>query len=893
MLIPLVIRLATARPRCARGWLIASQLAIVIGASAQTPAVKPPPAGVVEKLPAVEVTGSRIKRLDAETVAPVFSMTQEDIAVTGYQTLGEVVRNLPFSNSTSVDPQFGTGLASGATSLNLRGLGVNSTLVLVNGRRAAPYGLPGGSGFTTLFDYNSVPLSAVDRVEILKDGASALYGSDAVAGVVNIRLRDDYHGFSVSTLYGSTTNTDSSALNVNATWGVVAGNTSILLTADWQTRNALFLRDREFSKTADGRIFGGQDGRSTSGYPGYVVVPAKDPSGRAPPAGTITGAIISPQGVLLTNPTVADFARGASPFNFNDDTSMLPDYNYTGIFTRVKHRLSDRFHAFGEFSWRQNESEFSQAATPVANTNEIGTGAAGVIRLPFNNPYNPFGVDIDNFRFRLVAGGLRIRETESTTARYLAGIGGRVGFGDWTWESSLLYGENDIAVRETNWATDAGVQNALNQTSRATALNPFGPSAPGVVESLSTTLNRRAIVDIKQGDIQANGHLGRVPAGEIGVAIGGEYRRESIRDRPDPLAATGGIVGLGGSSGLTGGRRVSAGYVELSLPVSRRIEAQIALRHEKYSDFGTSDKPKFGLKYRATKWLLLRGAFSQSFRAPDLTQLYTSQTITFSAPVRDPLRPNDPVTAIRQITGGNPALQPELTDSYYAGAILDVPWIKGLEVSVDFWRFRQTNLIGAPTLASLLDLETTAPTGRVNRNAPLGDGLPGTINSVSRTFRNISRAMTDGIDFAARYARPTELGRFVFNTAVTYTHSYEFNGVEAVKTNAFPMFRGNASIQWHGGNWGASLHGNYLDGYAEPSSSIFGPGKTAAHRINHHYTFTPQLSYTGPWRTKFTLGARNVFDRDPPLALAAPELYDNLQVSGEGRFVFVRVSKEF
>jgi iron complex outermembrane recepter protein len=873
---------------------LALTLATALGAQPQPGSTPVVTAAAVNRLGAYEVTGSRIKRLDAETVSPVVSLTGEDIALSGFQTVGDVVRNLPYSNSTSVDPQFGTGFASGATSLNLRGLGVNNTLVLVNGRRAAPYGLPGGTGFTTLFDFNSLPLAAIESIEILKDGASAIYGSDAAAGVVNIKLRTTYSGLSTSALYGNTTDTDSSLRRASVTWGATRGKTSVLLAADWQKRNELSLRDRDFSKTADGRAFGGQDARSTTGFPGYVVVPVRDAAGRTPPAGTITAAIISPQGVLLANPTVADFARGASLYNFNPDTSMLPAHVYKGLYLRAKHELNEQLYVFGEFALRKNRSQFVQAATPVVSTIEAGTGANGVMRLPFNNPYNPFGVDIDNFRLRLVGIGPRVRDTESFTSRYLAGLGGRLGWGDWTWEAAALYSKNKVNQHDKNSAADAAVQAALNQTSRATALNPFGPSAAGVVEALATTTNRRSIVDIRQGDVQATGHLWRLPAGEIGVAVGAEHRRESIRDRPDPVAASGGILGSGGNAGLSGTRRVAAAYVEISLPILRQLEVQLAGRHEEYSDFGQADKPKVGAKYRATKWLLLRGAYSRSFRAPDLTQLYTAQNISFStAVVLDPLRPNDPPQSVRQIGGGNPTLQPELTDSYYAGAIVEVPGVKGLEASVDFWRFRQTNLISQPTLASILDLEKTAPTGRVTRNPPIGDGLPGTINSVAITFINISKAKTDGIDLALRYTRPTDLGRFGFQGVVTYTHSYDFNGVESVKANGFPMFRGNASAQWSRGFWSASVHGNYIDGYAELSSTIFGPGRAAAHRIGHHYTFNPQISYAGWFGAKVTLGANNVFDRDPPLALGKVELYDHLQVSGEGRFVFVRVSKDF
>jgi iron complex outermembrane recepter protein len=848
----------------------------------------------VPSLESVQVVGSRIKRLDAETIAPVFSLDREAIELSGFETLGDVIRHLPFSNSVSVDPQFGTGFASGATSLNLRGLGVNSTLVLVNGRRAAPYGLPGGNGFTTLFDFNSVPLAALERIEILKDGASALYGSDAVAGVVNLKLRTDYSGFSVSGNYGNTTDTDSAQHGVSFTWGKTIGRTSLLLIADRQVRHALFLHDRDFSRTADGRNFGGQDARSTSAYPGYVVVPVSDAGGRTPPSGTITSAIISPQGVLLANPTVADFARGASLFNFNEDTVMLPEYTRSSVYARLKHAFNDRLYTFGEFSWRQNQSEFVQAASPVTNTNEMGSAPSGVMRLPFNNPYNPFGVDIDNFRFRLVEQGPRVRDIDAVTTRYLGGAGGKLGVGDWTWEASLLYAKNKIRVDDVNSATDAGVQNLLNQTSRATALNPFGPSAPGVAASLATTVTRHATADVEQVDLQGNGHLGHLPAGEIGLALGAEHRRETAKDRPDPRTSSLAVVALGGSSGLTGSRRVTAAYLELSIPLLKNLEAQIAGRHEDYSDFGTSDRPKFALRYRPAKALLLRGAFGRSFRAPDLGQLFTAQTVSFpTATFRDPLRPSDPAVPLRTINGGNPSLAPELADSSYLGVMVEVPRVKGLEVSLDFWRFRQTNLISAPSVSGILDLETTAPTGRVNRNPPTGDGLPGTINSVSITFRNVSKAMTDGVDFALRYSQPTDLGQFTFSTAVTYTHSYTFNDVELVKTNGFPMFRGNAVVQWRQGRWNGSLQADYIDGYAEPSSSIFGPGKPAARRINHTYTFTPQLGYRFGSTTKVTLGARNVFDRDPPHALNKPEEYDNGVTTGEGRFVFLRVSRDF
>jgi iron complex outermembrane recepter protein len=848
-----------------------------------------------EKLAAFEVTGSRIKRMDVEGPSPVIAISRQEIELTGFQTVGDLIRNLPFSNGTSVDPQFGSGFATGATSLNLRGLGSNNSLILVNGRRAAPYGFPGGSGFTSLFDFNSIPLASIESVEILKDGASAIYGSDAVAGVVNIKLRENYNGFSASVMYGNTFDTDSSLRNFNLTFGSNTGKTSILLTADWQTRNAIFLNDRDNSRTADGRRFGGQDGRSATGFPGAVNVPVRDAAGRTPPAGTITGTNISPQGNLLANPRPGDFATGVSLYDFNPQVTMIPEYTYKGVYGRARHEINHNFYAFAEFSLRQNNTHYEQAATPVTATSEQGNATNGGLRLPFNNPFNPFGVDIDSFSFRLVPLGRRTRDLESTTSRYLGGLGGNVGITDWTFQGAMLYAQNVTTGNEGNQATDAALQRLLNNTSTATALNPFGPSAPGVVESLRTSLNRKSVTDVRSSDLQATGTVFTLPAGNVGMAVGAEYRKESIKDKPDAFAATGGVVGLGGSSGVTGYRDVQAFYAELSIPLLRSLEAQLAGRHERYSDFGKSDKPKIGVKWRPAQWLVLRGAFGQSFRAPDLTQLFTSQSISFSSqPLKDPLRPNDPVNQIRQISGGNPLLQPEETNSYYAGMLIEVPRIKGLEFSLDFWRFMRTDEISTNSLNFILSQETATPTGLVVRNAPTGDGLPGTINAVNLAFVNISKTRTEGIDAAVRYTMNTrELGKFVFNAAVTHTHRYMFNFVEFIRTNGFPQLRGSASVQWTRGNWGASIHGNYLDGYAEPAASIFGPGRPAAHRIGNHYTFNPQVYYRGLFGTKITVGVNNVFDRQPPFAFNRSEQYDLLQVSNEGRFGFVRVSRDF
>jgi outer membrane receptor protein involved in Fe transport len=847
-----------------------------------------------EKMQAFEVTGSRIKRLDVEGPSPVIAITRQDIEVTGFQTVGDLIRSLPFSNGTSVDPQFGSGFASGATSLNLRGLGSNNSLILVNGRRAAPYGFPGGSGFTTLFDFNSIPLASIETVEILKDGASAIYGSDAVAGVVNIKLRENYSGFSTSAMYGNTFESDSSLRNFNLTYGANSGKTSILFTADWQSRNAMFLNDRDISKSSDGRALGGQDGRSSTGFPGAVNVPTRDAAGRTPPAGTITGTNISPQGNLLTSPRASDFAAGVSPYDFNGQVTMIPDYTYAGIYTRAKHEINDNLYAFAEVSLRQNNTHYEQAATPVTSTSEQGSAPAGGLLLPYNNPYNPFGVDITSFSFRMIPLGRRTRDVESTTTRYLAGLGGNVGLSDWTFQGALLYAQNTTVGNDGNQATDAALQRLLSGTTLATAINPFGPSAAGLVESLRTTLNRKSTTDVRSGDLQASGTVWTLPAGNMGLAVGAEYRKESIKDKPDAFAATGGVVALGGSSGVTGYRDVKAVYAELSIPLLRSVEVQLAGRHEEYSDFGKSDKPKIGAKWRPTKWLVFRGAFGQSFRAPDLTQLFTSQSISFSSqPLRDPLRPNDPVAQIRQISGGNPLLQPEETNSYYFGTLIEVPQVKGLEFSVDLWRFMRSDEISTNSLNFILSQETTTPTGLVVRNAPTGDGLPGTINAVNLAFVNISKTRTEGVDVAVRYTHTTELGKFTYNVAATHTHSYQFNFVEFIRTNGFPQLRGSASVQWQKGHWGASVHGTYLDGYAEPAASVFGPGKPGAHRIGNHYLVNPQVSYSGLWGTKITVGVNNVFNRNPPYAFNRSEQYDLLQVSNEGRFGFVRVSKEF
>ncbi|MBI3887280.1 MAG: TonB-dependent receptor [Opitutae bacterium] len=880
----------------------------LLAAAPVAPAQTAAPAKTDEpvKLESFAVTGSRIRRVDSEGPQPIVEFTRQDIETTGYTTVAEMIRNLPFNTGGTIDPQRTQTFASGATTLNLRGLGSQNTLVLINGRRVAPYGLPGNNGFNAVFNLNSLPTAAVEGIEILKDGASAIYGSDAVTGVVNVKLRREYNGLTTSLQLGNTTDKDAFDKQFSLVAGANTGKTNLMVVADYSQKNRIKLADRSVSATADLRRYGGVDGRSSAAPVGRVTVAC---------FGTVTYA------APTATPTIAaavPFVFGTHAYNFNDTVDLSPATEAYGFFFRMRHEISDRLYAFAEMSWHRNKTNIVNAATPVFGQNEHGDSAAGQIRFPATNPFNPFGVNIDGSRvaFRTQEVGGRTVDLTSDSPRLLVGFGGKLAR-DWSWESAAMHAESNATQSNTNQVFDNKLQQALNgirgpRTGRLLFYNPFGVNDPEVVDFIRSNYNRADNQRVRLYDASVTGSLLELPAGPLGLAFGVESRDEKLEQTRSNDEQTGNVVGGSEGFNTVGDRKVQSAYAELRVPVVKGVELQAAARFENYSDFGNTTKPKAGFSAKVLPYLLVRGSFSKSFKAPDLPQLFNGGTVSFSSgQAVDPRRPLDPPAQVKIVTVGNPGLQPETTDTYFGGLVFEpqkngfLSPLHGLTVSVDYFRFKGTNVIASLNslfgVNGILARELTAPIFALvvvradPTPADVAAGLPGAFLNLNDTFLNVSDQEYQGWDFAARYDWKTATwGRFTANATLTYVTSLQFGGAETVNTQATPRFRGTASLNWSRQDWSASLFVNYIHHTDDGFLARTALGGNNLNNNNAQWaSYNPQISYRGFRGYTLTAGATNVLDTPAPRSYTASTGYDNLIYDGVGRRVFLKLSKDF
>ncbi len=896
-----------------------------LGASAlaQTPVpttTTAPKKEEAQKLEKFEVTGSRIKRLDYETPAPVETFTVADIEAKGFTNIGDYMQSLPFNSGTANSIFQTASFQRGAATANIRGLGAQRFLTLVNGRRAVPYALVSpNAGTRQVFDFNSLPAAAIESVEFLKDGASALYGSDAITGVINIKLKKNFSGVSMGLYYGNTlsgSGEDTAIRQASIVAGAGSGKTKILTAFDAKMANSNFLRDYGYTTTdfSDMGVNKGSNLNSTATFPAALSLTRAQATtlGLAFPATATTATswtFVPRGGTPQGSPTLANFvAAPQAPtnanavlqgnenrYNFAETYQIYPAYDYVSNFTSIEHEFTDNLKAFAEFIYSKNSTYYAFTPVPITFSTEGLT-------LPANNPYNPFGIPLTTLTTRATFVPVRKFDTESMSMNLVAGLRGTI-LNAWDWESAVSTGFSNVDTVSRNAIRASTLQAALNGTTRATAFNPFGPSEPAVIAGLTTVSPSTSRADASSIDLNVSGKLWDLPAGSIGIAAGGELRNERLRVDPDTAA----YLGSGGGSPLRGERDVLSEYLEVTAPLykSREFgsaEIQAAVRHEDYSDFGNTTKPKFGAKIRLpdTRYinLLLRGSYSESFQAPPLGLLYASQTVAFSANVlQDPLRPQDPPTQLRIVQGGNPNLLPEEGKVQYVGGVIEFPKIKNLSLNVDFFDIRINQYIVVPSSTFLLSAQGRAqfPAGIVRDN---NLGNPGPILRLESVPSNNPNAyqIYRGMDMGFRYAlRNTRYGSFNFSGSATQifkrgTDSGLGGGFfNNVGYNYDPEWKATATTAWNYKDYGASLTGDYTHDWWNDGYTVAGWGE---HSV---ITVGGQLRYAGFWGSTITVGASNLLNQKP-----APNGRETTGfapgVSGPttlGRFVYIRVRKEF
>jgi iron complex outermembrane recepter protein len=877
-------------------------------AVAQTPTTTETKKDDTQKLEKFEVTGSRVKRLDVETPAPVQSYTIADIEAKGYINVGDFIQSLPF-NSGAANAIFQTAsFLRGAATTNLRGLGSERFLVLIDGRRAVTYGLT-NSGNRSVFDFNSLPPSAIDSIEFLKDGASAIYGADAITGVLNIKLKKNFSGLSTSAMYGNTLKSsggDTGLKEVSMVVGAASAKTHVMFAADVKTQNSNFIRDYGITTTDYTQTMGTNKGvnqNSTLNWPANLSISAAQ-------ATAITTAIGKPVtagnwvlvgGQPTANPTFANFSQVAAianenRYDFVKTYQLFPAYTYLSGYVNFEHEFNESLKAFGSVAFSDNNTYY--AFTPgVINYSTEG------LSLPVNSPYNPFGIALTTILGRANFGPVRKFDTDSISTNSVFGFRGSI-LSRWDWESAVSYGINNVTTVSRNAIRATTFQSALNGTLTGFTgkfLNPFGPSDAGLTNALFTISQATVRSETLGWDGNVSGRLVELPAGDLGVAAGLEWRDTRLQTNPDTAA----YVGSGGGLPLRGARKVLSEYAEFTAPLFRgpagSAEAQVAVRHEDYSDFGTVTKPKYGLKYRLpdTKIVnvVLRGSYSESFQAPGLGLMYASQTVAFTSNlVQDPVRLQDPPQQQRIVTGGNPNLLPELGKTYYGGVVLEFPRVRDLSFSFDAFKFRINQAIVTPSSTYLLSTNGRAqfPNAIVRDNTV---GNPGPILRIESVPSNNPQAYVKyrGFDLGVKYRlRNTEVGEFNFSADATHVLERGSDSglgggyVDNVGLLFDPSWKGTTSIGWKYKDYGAAVSADYIGKFHNDGYTVDGWGE------NPYTLIHANLTYRGFWGSTVTIGANNLMNNRSPANGRETAGISPYQPTGAlGRFLYIRVRKDF
>jgi iron complex outermembrane receptor protein len=798
----------------------------------------------------VEITGSNIKRIDAETIAPVEVITREQIERTGQPTVADVLRRVPANSGGSFGESFSNSFAPGAAGISLRGLGQKTTLVLINGRRTAGYGFAQNLQ-DTFVDLNSIPSSAVERIEILKDGASAIYGSDAIAGVVNIILRKDYRGVEASLEGGAFEGKNDYRFTLSGGFGDLGTDKhNVFGVLDYYKRDYLSLADTRFGATRDMR--GVPGGRNFASLTGGGTWRQTNAAGTA-----VTNnfrAITECPGRVMTGPEAVDAglinltpppAQAAATFatntaqavatntfctqDFNNQFTGLPGTERIGALVRGTLELSGTASAYAELGLSRVDTFQTFQAPFFAGTTGLTATGGGLRPYTYNINFEP-GVAGNPFPTRaryvgvLADMGTRDTEIRSDTLRGL--VGATYSLGSWDMDSGLGYSLNDTTSFFTNRLSLAGTSAVFNvpttpqppvpvSASSSYNLDMWSTNTAAVRDQMRANFERQSKSELTFIDTKAsNASIFKLPAGDVGIALGAEFRQEKLTDEPAAIASSGGILGQG-ITATNGKRHNMALFSELAVPVVKSLEAQLALRFDKYSDYGNSTTPKVGLKWKPNDMFLLRANWGKGFRAPTLPEISPS-VATFFTTVIDP---EDGVS--RQISGvfaGNPALKAETSTSQTLGFVFEPT--KTFSVGVDLYKVDWRNVVSSPLFQDIIDESCPAGGPACPSTATvIRDPSNNQVVTILSNYENLAQRKTRGVDVDARLHVPTEVGKFTLRGNFTYVDSFKEDGVEYVGSNGgsntIPRVRAAATLDFDRGPWGFTGRVNYTHSYRQ------------------------------------------------------------------------------
>ncbi len=905
----------------------------------------------------VTVTGSRIKRVDIEGPSPISVISREDIDASGEISVAEVLRGTSFNTFGSFRQRSGSS-AQSQNVVSLRGLGGTRTLILIDGRRVTgspTFGAGAAGNLTT------IPLAAVERIEVLRDGASAIYGSDAIGGVVNIIMRKDYEGMHLSYGLGRPTQTGGDEESYSIVGGVSGAKGNVTFGFDNQQKEIIFQGDRSFSAT----------GLSSFGFPGsyFGYLTTNDPRN---PTGSFLSVGTFPDPRCPSSLGSAEFPAStlASP------TDIRCRYNYAGVaaneadndtksfFVNANYDINETttFFARGTFTLNENFGRYAPSPftspfpTMTQNNPNNPTNPANPTNV-LGDQFNPAGQAVDtdgdgtadlqgpfdvSLFYRNVPGGFRDTFIDDTLVDYLVGVQGTVDWlGGMDWEFGAQYSQQKSDSESPGLGLAAAIQSSID----AGNLDIFavntdtGNFSDGLNNDFASTAQAAAATSIQDNltrivssDFTVNFDAFQMENGPVPVALGVEYRDEKFRQNYDEQANAGAFQGTAGGADSTGARAVKAIFGETTIPVLSMLDINLAARWEDYNDFGTTFNPKISASFRPLDSLLVRGSWGQGFRAPSMTQLYSSTSQSFdgaidttacaASPTGDPntgrdttdptgnnVPPGNPcrLTQYQNFRGGNSSLSPEESTSWNVGLVWNP--LDDLSLALDWFDIELEDEIGLQAMQGILDDEfrrrQAGDTGTPFSTSAGGGAsgilvgqvvrAPGNnrIVTLLRPNSNIAKRETDGLDFEGSYAFSFgQVGDFRATAQWTYVNEYERDegdGLGLRDPQFFdPQHRGTIGLNWALGDFGANLLYNYI-----ADSSIEDAGGLKTNDIDDYQTWDLSATYATPWNGTVTVGARNIFDEDPPTSVGiGSPFYTNQLHDVYGRVPYVRYEQD-
>ena len=899
----------------------------------------------------VEVTGSAIKRVQSEGALPVTVVSREQIERSGVQNTEQLLQGIAaISSMGGTATSTGAGSSTyGLASISLRGLGDQRTLVLVNGRRLATFAGAGTTGVGgSVVNVNAIPLAAIERVEVLKDGASAVYGSDAVAGVVNFILKKDYRGLELDATYGTPTR---SGGGQSARAAIVGGfgdlekdRFTLTFSATFEKEKELFAKDREFSKTGNQPPYIAAGATGQGNIQGAFVPGTRDANGvwregtRVPGFGTsgygnplaATGQCESIN--MFLYPGLSNRGAPYCQFDSNAFVALTPKRELASLTANGEAKVTNNLSFFADALYSRSVVTQIIQPSPVrydfltpsdSKFQELGVDPALLI-YP-SNPNYKIAADYLNARgFGSLVGqplaitsrvfdfGPRMQRDVATQSRIVAGARGTV-LANHDWEAAYSFNQSKVHgsvpggyFSQVAYARTIQQSNDWNPWS-LTQSDAFNQAlVDNGVAYTGDTLRAKSIAHVV--DARVSGELASLPAGPLMYALGVQGRIEKLTLNPSAALSSGDIAGLGGGiPELDKERKVAAIVGEINVPILKSLEGTLALRNDKYSVIGNATTYKASLRYQPSSSILVRGGLGTGFRAPTLQDLYMPQSEGTSEQFNDP-GTGERDLQVPNLTGGNTQLKPERSKQASIGIVVQPT--QQLSASVDYWLVRIQDVLSVPSVQEVVS--------RFRAGDPAYAGLvtidPATnaVTHVTTTQQNSGNARVRGLDLDVNYRDNFGPGRLDINFAGTYMIQFDQTspgGVISHKVGTMVDKDGNPVLDannggvvlrwkhaltgtWTQGDWAFTLTQNFYKGYQTGRDL-----NDNQHFVNDQALYDAQVAYRGIKNLKLALGVRNLFDKNPPMYIPVSNQfqagYDISQYDPRSRFVYLNANYKF